>query len=266
MRVSSALFAHFFICLLLVQFMAPAMGQDGLPRIASTELQEVSSYVYPEITVLRQSGERLVIDASLFSDLIEGDRGIENTGVLSEDFSFLVPDGRKGERFCVDLASRSSGFRMLSLLELIKPVNLVTAHIEAQQNENLDTDGAVLVAFRAQVQSENPLKACLMQDEWLYPVHVASAIATLETPTLQLRINTGGGGASISQLNAAGAVVGDPSICKREDSPNGLYNRVCRLKLFRDQRYFARIRLTIGQRNASSIRKDFNIALARREK
>jgi hypothetical protein len=250
-----------FLCLGLASIAVDARSADDLPRIVSTDLNEINSYVYQDIAILHQSGERLVIDAMLLPIDGAGETTTQEDALLRSDFTFVVPEERKSDRLCVDLASRTKSFRKVSLLKLVTPTNNVTARIDDAEGGDLVGDGVMIVAFPTRDASDNPVKACLLQDQWIYPAKPKGPSDDSTDMVLQLRVNTGGGNVKIGQMNAAGVLVGIQRACERDESSNGLYDRRCRIVLFRQAIGTAKIRLTITQRNNKPVKRDFNVAI-----
>lgn len=258
--IQSPPFLHLFLACAFAIGAAAANAQSPSVRVVSDDLHEINSYVYPQRAVNNQSGERLIIDAVMMDPKDADVLSNEDVALLKRNFSFGIPNGRVGERLCVDLASKRAGFRKMSLLELVKPVNQVSARIEIPETEMIGKDGMVMVAYPTRDSSENPVKACLLQEDWIYPAQLSNSGNLVEGAVLQLRINTGGSSASITQLAASGSGIGASQSCGRDDQGNGLYNRVCRLKLLQTEQGPPRIRLTVRQTNASPVQKDFYVA------
>lgn len=235
-----------------------ATGDDSFLKIVSPDLVEVDSYIFKEIAASNQSGERVIIDAVVMDD---GIGGRENMYSASR-FSFAVPAELRNQRLCVDLATKSTGFRRVALMRLVKPVGEIVAHMEDSSRRALVNDTTTLVTFPTKLESDKPLEACLSQDEWIYPARFANIDAGATPLTLRLLVNTGGGDAKLVQLSETGAAIGLPQRCARDAKSNGTYDRVCSIKLFDSGRLFARIKLTIGRRNASSVVKNFKVATA----
>ncbi|PYE92690.1 hypothetical protein C8J35_1213 [Rhizobium sp. PP-F2F-G38] len=253
----------FFAVILVTGSCASARAESV--RVVSDDLHEINSFIFPQRAVNNQSGERLVIDAVMMDASDADTLSNEDTALLKRNFSFGIPEGKIGERLCVDLASKHAGFRKVSLLELINPVDQVSARIDIPETATFGQDGMVMVAYPTKDKSEDPVKACLLQEDWIYPAQLSASGQLGDDRVLQLRINTGGSAASVIQLTATNAGIGRSQSCDRDDRGNGLFNRVCRLKLLRTAQGFTRIRLTVRQTNASPIQKDFYVGSAARK-
>jgi hypothetical protein len=234
-----------------------AIAQEASPRLISPELSEVDSYVYPKIALLQQAGERVVVDALIIRSDKRGESSTATVS-LSNEFEFNVPPSQQDSRICVDIASAKAGLRKLSLMKLVKPVGRVTAKIDFSR----EIDDTVIVAYPTKLQGDNPQTACLASDTWVFPIRELTAYDPNEEATLQLRINTGGTDAKVTQVGENGAAFGDAKLCERDEDPSGLFNRVCRLQLpaYAED---TRIRILIARRNAGSFRKEIRISLPR---
>lgn len=255
-RCGSRLSKYFVAAAAVMASSLSAASDDGLLKVVSPDLVEVDSYVFREIAASNQSGERVIIDAAMVGD--EANRYESMTS--APRFSFAVPEELRDQRLCVDLATKSTGYRRVALMRLVKPVGEVVAHMENPSQLASVRDATTLVAFPTRLASDKPLDACLSQDEWIYPVRHGTVGKGTHPLTLRLLVNTGGGDAKLVQLGETGAAVGLPQRCARDAQSNGTYDRVCSIKLFDSGRPFARIKLTIGRRNASSVVKNFKVA------
>lgn len=232
------------------------------PRVVSDQMEEVSAYLFTKKEVDNQSGERIVIDALLFDarPVVSDDK--VGTTLLNGEFSLFIPSGSEGKRFCVDLASRTASFRRMAIYKLTKPVHEINAHIEASDTGEIDASGAVMVAFSTNDHSQNPLEACLLQDDWIYPARHRSAGKDPDGLTLQFRINSGNASSTLVQVNEDNVAVGQPSNCTRDEGKNGLFDRLCRIDLFSTASGVARVKIKIRQRSGLPLERVFNVAVS----
>lgn len=233
--------------------------QTDLPKVVSTDLQEVDSFSYPRQAVNNQSGERLIVDALVFGRETPGSKIDDEPVMLTQSFTLGIPGALLDRRICVDISGRSETYRKMALLELVKPMTSVLAHIEEAKPDTSGQSGAVIVAFPAAGQSKEPLKACLQQNEWIYPARLPSS--GKGNLVVQLRVNTGGSDASIVQVKDD-ASVSQPRSCERDETETGLYTRVCRIALETPSDGVAKVRLVVRQRNAIPVRKEFNVVVS----
>lgn len=231
------------------------------PRVVSSDIEEVGDHVFTEKDVINQSGERIVIDALLFDAKAGVSYGEGDSTLLKDDFTLFIPSGTEGKRFCVDLASRTASFRRIAIFKLKKSVREISAHIDLSDTGEIGAGGAVMVAFSTADDSQNPLEACLLQDDWIYPARHKSLEGDQDDLVLQFRINSGNASSTVIQLDDDNVAVGQSTSCARDEGKNGLFDRVCRLKLFRTESGIARIKTRIRQRSGLPLERVFNVAI-----
>jgi len=243
-----------------IGFAVPVAVADPSFRVVSNDLEEVGAYVFTQREVNNQSGERIVVDALLYGDTTSAND--DAAVLLDKTFSLVVPNGQQGERICVDLASKTASLRRTAVFRLTKSVERIDAHVEL--GDDIREGGAVMVAFSTRDQSKNPLEACLLQDDWIFPARPNSRLEEGEASVLQLRLNSGNETSTVVQVDANNVAIGKPIVCDRDDGKNGMFDRICRLKLLSTATGIARVKTKLRQRNGLPTERIFNVAVSGR--